>query len=97
MANNTLRLNGEISSYQVWRVNQFLSENKGKPVTVRLASPGGDVASAVQISSNRLMSSALATPPTSALSSRSSPNFLAFITRQALRHLRRQTTQKILL
>lgn len=50
MANNTLRLNGEISSYQVWRVNQFLGENKGKPVTVRLASPGGDVAAAVQIS-----------------------------------------------
>lgn len=50
MANNVLRVNGEISSYQVWRVNQFLGENKGKPVTVRLASPGGDVAAAVQIS-----------------------------------------------
>lgn len=50
MANNVLRINGEISSYQVWRVNQFLSENKGKPVTVRMASPGGDVAAAVQIS-----------------------------------------------
>ncbi len=50
MANNVLRINGEISSYQVWRVNQFLGENKGKPVTVRMASPGGDVAAAVQIS-----------------------------------------------
>lgn len=50
MANNVLRLNGEISGYQVWRVNQFLGENKGKPVTVCLASPGGDVAAAVQIS-----------------------------------------------
>lgn len=50
MANNVLRINGEISSFQVWRVNQFLSENKGKPVTVRMASPGGDVAAAVQIS-----------------------------------------------
>lgn len=50
MANNVLRVNGEISSYQVWRVSQFLGENKGKPVTVRLASPGGDVAAAVQIS-----------------------------------------------
>lgn len=50
MVNNVLRINGEISSYTVWRVNQFLSENKGKPVTVRMASPGGDVASAVQIS-----------------------------------------------
>ena len=50
MANNVLRINGEISSYQVWRVNQFLGENKGKPVTVRIASPGGDVAAAVQIS-----------------------------------------------
>ena len=50
MANNVLRINGEISSYTVWRVNQFLGDNKGKPVTVRMASPGGDVASAVQIS-----------------------------------------------
>lgn len=50
MPNNVLRINGEISSYQVWRVNQFLSDNKGKPVTVRMASPGGDVAAAVQIS-----------------------------------------------
>lgn len=50
MANNVLRINGEISSYQVWRVNQFLGENKSKPVTVRIASPGGDVAAAVQIS-----------------------------------------------
>ena len=37
MANNVLRINGEISSYTVWRVNQFLGDNKGKPVTVRLA------------------------------------------------------------
>lgn len=50
MAKLELRIDGEISSYSAWRVDQFLKDNKGKAVTVRLASYGGDVASAVKIS-----------------------------------------------
>lgn len=50
MAKTDLRIDGEISSYTSWRVAQFLSDNKGKAVTVHMASYGGDVAAAVRIS-----------------------------------------------
>ena len=50
MAKNNFRIDGEISSYTAWAVKQFLRDNKGKAVTVTMASYGGDVASAVRIS-----------------------------------------------
>lgn len=50
MAKQTIRISGEISDYTAWRIDQFLADNKGKAVVVRLASSGGDVAAAVRMS-----------------------------------------------
>lgn len=38
MAKQTIRISGEISDYTAWRIDQFLADNKGKAVVVRLAS-----------------------------------------------------------
>ena len=39
MAKQTIRISGEISDYTAWRIDQFLADNKGKAVVVRLALP----------------------------------------------------------
>ena len=49
MAKQTIRISGEISDYTAWRIDQFLADNKGKAVVVRLASSGGGVAAAVRM------------------------------------------------
>lgn len=45
-----LKINGVIDSWQGWRLRNFLEENKGKDVRVRLNSYGGSIAVAVDMS-----------------------------------------------
>lgn len=45
-----IRIEGEIGSWTRYDVCYQLRQNKGQPVTIRVASPGGDVAAAIVIS-----------------------------------------------
>lgn len=45
-----IRIDGEIGRYTRWSVCEQLAQAKGKPVTLRISSYGGDIASAIRIS-----------------------------------------------